>query len=316
MSAPQSGGTHFTPSRPPAPPPALVDHVIARHGLPHRSGLAYDYVLAGDGLFLAAENAQLALRVPVARCAVRGLPPIHATCVLAHGRLPAHLWHRAVRLARAMGAAGREVMLAVVHDGQTGYRLVVPDQEAESTSVRYRPAAGAVLELHSHHRLAARFSRTDDADEQGLCLYGVVGRLDRPRPHVALRAGAYGHFLPVPWETVFEGSAVDREGVHDVQFDAADPEDDAGAGGVEPRRPVSLWLARLNPGAIPRMLPTVLPDTGEATATGGADSAHSAQSVQEVPHDSDHDSPTDNDNGDQNDEPRRARADRWRLLPD
>ena len=51
----------------------------------------------------------------------------------------------------------------------------------------------------------ACFSPRDDADEQRLGLYGVLGRLDAPRPEVRLRAGAYGYFLPLPWEAVFAG---------------------------------------------------------------------------------------------------------------
>jgi hypothetical protein len=53
--------------------------------------------------------------------------------------------------------------------------------------------------------MPAFFSRTDDEDEQGLALYGVVGRLDRPEPEVALRAGAYGHWLPLRWTNVYAG---------------------------------------------------------------------------------------------------------------
>ena len=53
----------------------LVDYLIARDGLPARRGLAYDYVVAGDGLFVVAENRFFAVRVPVATATVRGLPP-------------------------------------------------------------------------------------------------------------------------------------------------------------------------------------------------------------------------------------------------
>lgn len=74
-----------------------------------------------------------------------------------------------------------------------------------------KPAAGSPASY------AANTSRTDDADEQGLRLYGVVGHLDAERPEVALRIGAYGHFLPVPWEMVFQG---ERDPFRDVQFDA------------------------------------------------------------------------------------------------
>jgi hypothetical protein len=75
------------------------------------------------------------------------------------------------------------------------------------------------LELHSHHVLPARLSRQDDADEQRLCLYGVVGRVDPERPEIALRVGAYGHFLPVPWDSVFDVPDADRAMVCDVHFD-------------------------------------------------------------------------------------------------
>jgi len=45
----------------------------------------------------------------------------------------------------------------------------------------------------------------DDGDEQRLCLYSVIGRLDDETPEVALRVGAYGYYLPLPWESVFTG---------------------------------------------------------------------------------------------------------------
>ena len=206
-----------------APLRPLVDYLVARSGVPPRSGLAYDYVVAGDGVYLATENELLTVRVPVARAALRGLPPIYAECSLKRGRLPLQLWEQLLLVARALGAAGREVLLAVDHDPDAGYRLCLPRQVVGATHVAYVPRSDGqtVLELHSHHRYAARFSATDDADEQRLCLYGVVGRLGDARPHVALRAGAYGHHLPVPWESVFVGGPEARAAVWDTHFDAA-----------------------------------------------------------------------------------------------
>ena len=46
---------------------------------------------------------------------------------------------------------------------------------------------------------------TDDRDEQGFRVYGVVGRLDTATPELALRVGIYGHFAPVEWSQVFDG---------------------------------------------------------------------------------------------------------------
>jgi PRTRC genetic system protein A len=179
-----------------------VDYLIARDGVPPPSGRAYDYLLTGDGLYVAAENRWLRARVPVARAAVRGLAPVYACVELTAGRLPQALWKAIVAVALARPES--EALLAVTHEA-SGYRLVRPAQLADAVHVAYRPLPEALLEVHSHGRHPARFSPTDDADEQGFRLYGVIGRLGGDRSEVALRVGVYGHFLPLPWEAVFAG---------------------------------------------------------------------------------------------------------------
>jgi PRTRC genetic system protein A len=196
--------------------PAPVGYLVARDGSPPpRRGLLYDYVVAGDGLWLAAENDRLRARVPVAPATVRGLPPLGAAFELVGGPVPAPLWEGVAAVVTAAAGAGREV-LVVLRVGPAGYRLELPPQRVGPTSVRYAPPAEAVVEVHSHVGGPARFSATDDADEQGLRVYGVVGRLGTDRPEVALRVGAYGHFLPLPWEAVFAGP---RAPFRDVGFD-------------------------------------------------------------------------------------------------
>jgi hypothetical protein len=191
----------------------LVDYLVARHGLPPRSGLAYDYLLAGDGLFVAASSSLLDLRIPVARCRIRGLEPVYAACTLLRGRVPTGCWETILGCLRLAHTAGCEVLVGITHDAARGYELVVPHQAVGPLAVEYTPQEGWLLEVHSHRDGQARFSATDTTDEQRLRLYGVVGRLDQPRPQVALRAGAYGYFLPVPWTSVFDG---DPDNVDDV----------------------------------------------------------------------------------------------------
>ena len=86
-----------------------------------------------------------------------------------------------------------------------GYRLVAPPQAGTASSLAYRPPAGVVAEFHSHGGSRAFFSDTDDRDEQGFRIYGVVGRLDATQPELSLRVGVYGHFAPVDWPQVFDG---------------------------------------------------------------------------------------------------------------
>jgi PRTRC genetic system protein A len=204
---------------------SMVEYLVARDGVPTRRGLAFDYLLAGDGVYFVAENDNLEVRVPVAGCHVRGLPLVYPACNLKHGRLPGWIWDAIVWAAHVGYVRGHEVLLAVAFDPGVGYRLTVPPQVACPERVVYRPPKSAVLEIHSHGPHAAKFSSTDDRDEQGLRLYGVIGRLDANRPEVALRLGAYGHFLPVTWETVFDGDiGLCHDGYH---------ESTAGEGGID-----------------------------------------------------------------------------------
>lgn len=185
----------------------VVDHLIARSGVPQCSGNGYDYVVAGDGLFVHASNHWLDVRIPVAACEVRGLASVGAACTLVHGRIPAALWHVIVRLLRQAHMGGCELIVGVRFANIGGYELVLPDQNVAPFAVEYATQDHLILEVHSHRGCAALFSDTDDADEQRLRVYGVVGRLDELRPAVNLRAGAYGHFLPVEWSMVFAGDA-------------------------------------------------------------------------------------------------------------
>ena len=164
--------------------------------------------------------------------------------------MPQACWDEAVALCRWHAARGREFLVLVTLDARGAYRLVAPWQTPTASHVEYALPEGLglpVLHLHSHHALRAYFSATDDADERGLALYGVVGRLDTAAPEVALRAGAFGHWLPLPWTRVFAG---DRGPFRDLVADAANPlgarpGPAASAIGHNRRSPWPAWLHRL-----------------------------------------------------------------------
>jgi hypothetical protein len=178
--------------------------------------------------------------VRLARALVPGLPVVPTGVDLVHGRVEAHLWQALVERARA--AMPSEVLLAIVArepaDGETtvaaagAYTLVEPQldasgtgdwqpQQASGCGVRATPVHDAVVEIHSHHAMRAYFSSTDDRDETGRRVYGVLGRLDAPTPEIALRVatGCQPHAAePVPFAQVF---AADLERFRDVHFSRA-----------------------------------------------------------------------------------------------
>ncbi len=188
-----------TASKTPSPVGYLVNH---KDGLAGAHGIGYVYVLGSDGLYVQSESANLTARALVAPCTVRGLASVAEKLELAHGPIPAWLFE--VGLCWFRVAPDTERFFAVRWDGQA-YRLVVPEQEGTATSLEYTPPAGVVAEFHSHGSSRAFFSATDDRDEQGFRVYGVVGRLDDDVPELRLRVGVYGHFAPLDWPQVFDG---------------------------------------------------------------------------------------------------------------
>ena len=188
-----------TGSAAPGPVGYLVNHP---GGLAGVQGIGYDYVLGSGGVYVQSQSAHLTARAPVASCEVRGLAPVTEKLTLSHGPIPASLFEVGLRWFQA--DPDTERFFAVRWDGRA-YRLVVPPQAGTATRLAYRPLAGVVAEFHSHGSSRAFFSATDDRDEQGFRIYGVVGRLDALRPELRLRVGVYGHFAPVDWSQVFGG---------------------------------------------------------------------------------------------------------------
>ena len=187
--------------------PRPVGHLVNHPGgLTGAHGVGYDYVLGSGGVYVQSESAHLTARVLVAPCTVRGLAPVAEKVELPHGRIPSALLEAG--LCWFQDAPHTERFFAVRWNGRA-YRPVVPPQTGTATRLAYQPPSGVVAEFHSHGRLPAFFSATDDRDEQGFRIYGVAGRLGDARPELRLRVGVYGHFAPVEWSQVFDGSARD-----------------------------------------------------------------------------------------------------------
>jgi len=173
-------------------------------GLYGERGLYYDYILAENGVFVEAEGSLLVARVQVVHAEIRGLAPLEAKAVLRYGLIPQHLFDLALSV--MLADVSKERYVAVTWND--GYHLYVPEQEGTGGGVEYAVGDSIVLDLHSHGEMKAWFSTTDNKDEQGFKLYGVIGQLGK-NPHVLLRVGIYGYFHLIPWGEVFEGSLLD-----------------------------------------------------------------------------------------------------------
>jgi hypothetical protein len=169
-------------------------------GLEGEPGVFYDYILAGNGLYLRAKNAHLAATVCIASQEIRGLAPLKEEIQLLHGKIPLYFFHLALSILCLKPDI--EQYMAVTWQGN--YSLTVSSQLQTAVSVTYETLPGTVLDIHSHvGGVPAHFSGIDNSDEQGLCLYAVVGDLRSLCPTIELRLGVYGYFLPLGKEDIF-----------------------------------------------------------------------------------------------------------------
>ena len=170
-----------------------------REGLEGDPGLFYNYILAGDGLFIRAENPLIKGTLCISPVNIRGLAPLDKQIELVHGKIPRRLYDLALSV--LMAGSDREQYLAITWENE--YRLRMPGQERNGASVQYETLPSSIMDIHSHRRMDAFFSNTDDSDEKGLRFYAVVGRLDTLLPEVELRLGVYGYFAPLSIEDIF-----------------------------------------------------------------------------------------------------------------
>lgn len=185
-------------------------------GLHGTRGLAYDYIMAGNGLWIEAESRFISVRLPASEAPVRGLPPLDVKVVLRYGKIPQRLFDLAIDI--FVSNSYKEKYVAIARAGDE-YRLRIPNQQSDEASIKYVPEEDVVVDIHSHAHMDAFFSDTDNADEQGFKIYAVVGRVDTVLPRVMMRVGCYGYFFQIPWEEVFEGQI---KGARECEMESRD----------------------------------------------------------------------------------------------
>jgi PRTRC genetic system protein A len=178
---------------------------------PPRQGGMIDYILAGDGLYLRAEREEMDVCFQIAAAEVRGLGECNDTFEFRLPKVPESLmlalWRRADQLANDRLETLFHLVWSPVYPWDEGWEVVEPEQTR--TSISCQPdgictsSERAIIEIHSHHVMPPDFSETDDKDETGFRLYGVLGDLDQA-PKIRLRVGVYGYHYEIPASWAFE----------------------------------------------------------------------------------------------------------------
>lgn len=171
-----------------------------------KPGKMYEYLMAGNGLFVRASRPGLTAKIPLAftEKPVRGLPDATLNVDLVHKVTPGLLL-RILFLSRQN--LPNETLFYL--NFATVWRLDWPAQTNTPGHCEpidpFNPAGQtALIEVHSHGSMNAYFSNTDDRDETGFRIYAVVGKLDTHFPEIIVRVGVYGHHCVIPANLVFD----------------------------------------------------------------------------------------------------------------
>lgn len=171
------------------------------HQWPPMEATGYEYILAGNGIFVRAEDSRMDVMVQHGPGGVNGLPRLASIARLRDGRIPCTWLHSIVTSMRRH--LPNECMYQIVRN-QGDWRCVMPKQTASATAVEFDDNPLSVVDIHSHNTMRPFWSTTDDADEQGLRFYVVVGNLDQEMPTARARVGVYGHHLDIPLSMIFD----------------------------------------------------------------------------------------------------------------
>jgi PRTRC genetic system protein A len=187
----------------------LLGHHIALTGEVMSGAPGITWIWARDGIYKRGQDAVRDVTV-----LVNPTPPTPGLTALLPGiawrgltrRLPGQLLTAMLAHARKAMDEGRPIEQqyhVTLEAGQV--RVRVPHQDATPGRVTYAPPVSPVLlDLHSHHGMPAFFSATDDADDTGLGVSVVIGRIFGARPAIAARLCCYGHTQRVPTALLFD----------------------------------------------------------------------------------------------------------------
>jgi PRTRC genetic system protein A len=184
----------------------FVQHYIISNQVPPIQAIKFEYLLAGNGLFIRAKRNEFSVCLPLCQISVKGLPDAHSHITWHKPPISSRIWQEILVNARenSDSAEFKEDVYAVYwHEKQAewqwkniGKTRTYASTIADDTLEEYKDAC---LEIHTHPPNALHFSQMDDRDEQGkFRIFGILIDVHNPNPKVRFRCGIYDHFVPIP----------------------------------------------------------------------------------------------------------------------
>lgn len=184
----------------------FVEHKIASADAEGITAIKFEYLLAGNGLFIRAKRLEFSVCLALWRGVVKNLPIAASGIVWHKPQIPAAVWQEVLDTARRASAPTdfKEDVFIIFwseSDGEWKWFKVSRERSwartiADDTLKEY---GDACIELHTHPLGAIHFSRADDADETGkFRLFGILTDVHTTMPKIRFRCGVYEYFVQIP----------------------------------------------------------------------------------------------------------------------
>ena len=186
-------------------PPNLVGHRIAASDNDPIEAALYEYLLAGNGLFLRAKRREFAVTLPLSIQKIAGLPNQTVGIYWTKSRIPASLWCEILRHGQQTHPSSsfkEEVYLIYWDRLLNAWRWRASGRESNWVSTIADDSlpeyAECCIELHTHPPGALNFSSADDRDELGKFRIFAILIDVHDKPKIRFRCGVYEHLVPIP----------------------------------------------------------------------------------------------------------------------
>ncbi|MBX3290049.1 MAG: hypothetical protein KF855_11965 [Acidobacteria bacterium] len=185
--------------------PTLVGHHVAVTGNDPIEAALFEYLLAGNGLFVRAKRKEFSVCLPLSEQRISGLPDMPVGISWTRPGIPASLWELVLLHAQLKHTSTdfREEVYLIYWDKAlekwawrpAGLENNRVSTIADDTLPEY---ADCCIELHTHPPGALHFSGADDRDELGKFRIFAILIDVHGKPKIRFRCGVYDHLVPIP----------------------------------------------------------------------------------------------------------------------
>lgn len=190
--------------------PKFIGHKIITEDTPQISAVLYEYLMAGNGVFVRAERDEFKVSLPVSGLKIKGLPGETYGIRWKKPQIPETLWQEILENAIDGSDCGdfKEDVFVIYWSGEENlwkWRRVGRERTSVATIAddTLKEYANACIELHTHPAGAIHFSRADDLDESGkFRIFAILIDIHSKTPKIRFRCGVYEHFVQIPSEFI------------------------------------------------------------------------------------------------------------------